>query len=82
MGFSEEVVEAVWKKGKVIDGYDSDVWRHDDFGKVMKYVEYGDRESKYGWEKDHIIPIENGGTDDLKNLRQLHYKSNLARNKK
>ena len=76
-----DIPDDVWKKGKAIDGYDSDVWRHDDFGKVMKYDEYGNRESKYGWEKDHIIPKEDGGTDDLKNLRPLNYKSNLARNK-
>jgi len=76
-----DIPDDVWKKGRAIDGYSYDEWRHDEFGKVMKYKEYGNRDSQYGWEVDHIKPKANGGSDDLSNLRPLNYKSNLARNK-
>ena len=76
-----DIPDDVWKKGHEIEGYDSNVWRRDDFGIVMKYDKYGNRDSEHGWEKDHIKPKEDGGSDDLSNLRPLNYKSNLDRNK-
>jgi hypothetical protein len=62
----------VWVKGHVIFGYDPVVWRRDDFGNAISYSDYGDRNSKFGWEIDHIIPVGLFGTDDLSNLRPLH----------
>ena len=68
MAFSDETVESVWRKGKVIPGYDSNVWRRDACSATMKRAEYGNRKSKFGWEIDHINP--NGG-DYLSNLQPL-----------
>jgi hypothetical protein len=42
----------------------------------MYRAAYGDRNSSYGWEVDHINP--NGG-DDLSNLRPLQWKNNLEK---
>ena len=42
-----------WVKGHEIDGFDSSLWRRDDFGMPMKYGEYGNRDSEHGWEKDY-----------------------------
>ena len=71
----------VWVKGHEIDDFDSSLWRRDDFGVPMKYDDYGNRNSEHGWEIDHIITVDDGGSDDLSNLRPLNYKSNLARNR-
>ncbi|WP_303318580.1 HNH endonuclease signature motif containing protein [Flavivirga abyssicola] len=67
---------AVWKKGKIIPGLDSDTWRNDDCRKKMKWDDHGDRNSSYGWEIDHIDPVSNGGSDHIDNLQPLHWENN------
>jgi hypothetical protein len=74
MSFSDEKVQKVWEKGHVDSNNDPNVWRKDDCTAWMKRSLYGNRESEYGWEIDHINP--NGG-DELPNLRPLQWKNNL-----
>ncbi len=69
--------KSVWKKGKVIFGIDSDIWRNDKCGKRMKWTEHGNRNSSYGWEIDHINPVSNGGNDYDDNLQPLHWENNV-----
>lgn len=51
-------------------------FRKDQYGDWIKWSDYGNRNSQYGWEVDHIIATANGGSDDLTNLRPLHWKNN------
>src|SRR3981081_2203218 len=69
----------VWAKGTPIPGYDPDMWRYDAFFWIMKWTEHGDRSSTYGWEMDHYpVPFGFGGSDELNNLRPLHYANNAS----
>lgn len=43
------------------------------------FEEYRNRDSKYGWEIDHIILVYKGGTDDMSNLQPLHWDNNVAK---
>ena len=69
---------AVWQKGHAIQGFDPTIWRRDDFHHVIRYSDYGDRNSEYGWEIDHIVPAGLAGGDDLTNLRPLHFSINAG----
>ena len=72
----EQLKQRVWAKGKVADGYNGNFYRRDVFGSWMQYSAHGETLSHFGWEIAHINPIENGGTDDLSNLRPLQWQNN------
>lgn len=79
MANNNALVDAVWRKGKVVATHNPDVHRKDDFGAWMQYDQYGDRSAQYGWEIDHIVPVDKGGSDDLSNLRPLHWQNNASK---
>lgn len=74
--FGATTVGAVWIKGRPIPNYDPRVWRRDITGRAMKFADYGNTSSEYGWEVDHIKPAARGGTDDLTNLQPLQWEVN------
>lgn len=69
----------VWAKGQIVIGYDPNEWRRDTYGNLIRFSDHGNRNSSYGWEIDHIVPVVLGGADDLSNLRPLHWKANVSR---
>jgi hypothetical protein len=73
MAFSEEMVQAVWEKGRTVTGQNANQWKQDECGVWIGRAQYGDRNSEYGWETDHINPT---GSDDLSNLRPLQWQNN------
>lgn len=81
MSFSEEKINAVWdKRQKVLsNGKVSTEWGKDQCDAWIKRSDYGNRKSDYGWEIDHIKTQANGGTDELGNLRPLHWENNVAK---
>lgn len=72
----------VWQKGRVIPGHDSNVWRWDVCGHVIRYGEHGNTNSQHGWEIDHIYPRERGGPTTLENLQPLYWATNRSKSDK
>ncbi len=79
-----EVKNAVWRKAPYIDN------RHPEYGKFdpckacIKEEYYGNQDSEYGWQIDHIFPeqvLKDAGVpqeiiDHIDNLRPMHCKNN------
>lgn len=61
-------VTTVWLRGRRIRGIDASVWRLDHLGRVIRFADYGDRSSHYGW---RVVRIDAGGSDDIANLRPV-----------
>lgn len=75
----EDIVRKVWEKGQIVSGNDSQSWRKDQCGAWIGWQFYGNRNSQYGWEIDHINPQSNGGGDELYNLRPLQWENNASK---
>lgn len=79
--WSTSIIDAVWSKAFMKQGWDPNVYRLDAFGAIIQRSEYGntDSEANYGWEIDHIVPESRDGSDDLSNLRPLQWMNNRAK---
>ena len=53
--FSDEIVDKVWRKGRTLDGWNSDEYRLDAAGAIMVKSHRG-TDDIYDWEIDHVLP--------------------------
>lgn len=78
--FSDDEIQKVWNKAKIIKGKDASVYRKAYAGAWIKRDEYGNTDSTLGWEIDHRKPVAEGGSDDLTNLDPLQWNNNRTKN--
>ncbi len=87
MKITEELKKEVWAKGIAVEEYPEDKVRKDACGAFMLYEKFGNRQSPYGWEIDHICPISileglNISSDDIDNivnLRPMNWENNNSK---
>lgn len=79
MAWTHEQKSAAWNKATVVGKNDPNVWRKDECGAWIGWGEYGNRDSQYGWEVDHITSKDHGGTDADSNLRALQWENNASK---
>jgi len=79
--------EIAWEAAIIMDGYDSSVIRMDACGAWIRYEDYCNEDSEYGWVIDHVYPTRklralNVGEelwDNPVNIRALHWKNNWSK---
>lgn len=87
MELTEEKKREIWNKGIIDDKYPSERVRKDACGAFMLYEDFGNRNSIFGWEIDHIYPaallkeqnIAEDLIDDPINLRPINWKNNASK---
>jgi len=67
------VLPRIWEKGQKLPDRNPEIWRLDAFGALIKKTDYGNHYSKHGWEIDHILSNQQGGSDDLSNLQPVQW---------
>ncbi len=77
-GYTHDQLWQVFDKARRIPDFGHE-WRWDRFGAVMLWKEYGNRDSKHGWEVDHINP---DGPDTASNWEALNWDSNVKKSDK
>ena len=84
MEITDELKLDVWNKCRVSDIYDESKVRKDACGAWILFDEYGNINSPFGWEIDHIVPesrlhkfgVKQEYIDNIINLRALNIKNN------
>ena len=76
----------VWNNAKSVDGFDNAKYRKDPCGAWMIYEEYGNQDSIYGWQIDHIYPksllqdkFKESEIDNPANLRAMQWENNESK---
>ena len=77
--YTDAEILQVWEIAKEIDSVDSSIWRQDYAGAWIRFGDYGNRNSLYGWEIDHLKPLSLDGADDLTNWIPLQWQNNVRK---
>ena len=59
--YSHQDKVRVWNMASIVPGYDHSQYRRDRCGALIAWEVFGDRDSIYGWEVDHIIFVSKRG---------------------
>jgi hypothetical protein len=80
MTLLEDLKRAAWSRTTPVGG-PANAWefRKDRLGNLVRYADYGNRKSPFGWELDCIVPRTLGGAEDPENLQALHWRATAAR---
>jgi len=75
----EKTIDIVWDNATKVENFDPKQFRKDACGAWIIRSHYGNRNSIYGWEIDHVYPQSLGGGDDEDNLRAMQWENNLSK---
>ena len=80
--FDQATIAAVWSKASIDYNYNPNEYRRDYCGALIRFSDYGNTSSSFGWEIDHIWPKSLGGGDEISNLQALHWLNNRSKGDK
>lgn len=73
------LINQIWEKAKTVESFDASMIRKDCCGAWILKSEFGNRNSKFGWEIDHVYPVSKGGDDTVMNLRPMQWENNNSK---
>ncbi|HKU33431.1 MAG TPA: HNH endonuclease signature motif containing protein [Candidatus Nitrosotalea sp.] len=76
---TEDTIWDVWSKGEIFAGNDPVLWRKDVCGAWIFRSHYKRIDSEYGWVIDYIKPLSEGGSNNILNLRPMHWENTRRR---
>lgn len=80
MSMLEDLKRAAWGRTSPVAGQpNSWEFRKDCRGNLIRYADFGNRHSPFGWELDYIVSRAFGGASGPDNLQALHWKANAVR---
>ena len=74
MTMLEDLKRAAWARTNPVGQSKAWEFRKDSLGNLVRYADFGNRQSPFGWELDFILPRALGGSNDPENLQALHWK--------
>lgn len=77
--YNTEAITRVWQMATITQGFDPSYVRQDVCGALIEYENYGNRDSVFGWEIDHIIPSSKGGPNTYQNVQPLQWENNASK---
>lgn len=82
MTLLEDLKRAAWARTTPV-GHHANAWefRKDKLGNLVRWADYGNRKSPFGWELDEIAPRAAGASSDPDNLQALHWRATAARSR-
>ena len=71
----EDLKRAAWARTSPVSGQQGNSWefRKDCLGNLVRFADYGNRHSPFGWELDSL------GANDPENFQALHWRAIAAR---
>lgn len=78
-GYDREVVARAWTRAEPVPGNDDALWRKDEHGAWIYRLDYGQRNSTFGWEiYDPSLGRGDGGVSALRPLQWQNYLDAMA----